>query len=91
MVSPLFTFSAPPMAAADAPAAAAQVAGTTQLVASGKALKQAPTAALYQTQQASSVGMGMLQQTSSSTSTRAGKAHVSYAAGYAAGLGAPKP
>ena len=77
------------MAPADAPAAA-QVAGTTQLVASGKA-RQSPTAALYQTQQASSVGMGMLQQTSSSTSTRAGKAHVSYAAGYAAGLGAPQP
>ena len=79
------------MAPADPPPAAAQVAGTTQLVASAKAQKEAPTAALYQTQQESSVGMGMLQQTSSSTSTRAGKAHVSYAAGFAAGLGASKP
>ena len=59
-------------------AAEAQVAGTNQLaMASSKpALKKAPTAALYQKEQ------------EASAPTRAGRAHVSYAAGYAAGLGA---
>ena len=62
----------------DGAAEEAQVAGTNQLaMASSKpALKKAPTAALYQ------------KENTASAPTRVGGAHVSYAAGYAAGLGA---
>jgi len=79
VVSPLFTFSAPPMGGGEEgdeeeAAEEAQVAGTNKLAMT----KSAPTAALYQTQQ------------KGAAPTRAGNAHVTYAAGYAAGLAAAK-
>jgi len=84
VVSPLFTFSAPPMAGDEGEeeetSEATVVAGTDKLLMT-KSLKppaRAPKQALYQTQQ-------KLQ-----APTRTGNSHVSYAAGYAAGLDAAK-